>query len=137
MRVVVVGLEFGAEFVPIYADHPGVTSVGVADLRADLAAEVARRFGIEHVYPSLDTALADPAVDAVHIVTGLTAHAGQVVQALTAGKHVDRAQARERSSRRGSGGLGPRGQHRRCPWRCPSATWPASWPPAARPGPRT
>lgn len=28
MRVVVVGLEFGAEFVPIYQDHPGVTGAG-------------------------------------------------------------------------------------------------------------
>ena len=88
MRVVVVGLEFGAEFVPIYADHPGVTSVGVADLRADLAARTARRFGVDHVYPDLDAALADPAVDAVHIVTGLPAHADQVVSALAAGKHV-------------------------------------------------
>ena len=32
--------------------------------------------------------LADPAVDAVHLVTGLTAHADQVVRALQAGKHV-------------------------------------------------
>src|SRR6201994_618381 len=88
MRVVVVGLEFGAEFVPIYADHPGVTSVGVADLRGDLADAVARRFGVDHVYPDLDRALADPAVDAVHIVTGVGAHADQVVRALAAGKHV-------------------------------------------------
>ena len=88
MRVVVVGLEFGAEFVPIYADHPDVTSVGVADLRADLAAAVARRFNADHVYAGLDAALADPAVDAVHLVTGLTAHADQVVRALAAGKHV-------------------------------------------------
>src|SRR6201996_6857602 len=88
MRIVVVGLEFGAEFVPIYADHPGVTSVGVADLRGDLAGQVARQFNVDHVYADLDAALADPAVDAVHLVTGLTAHADQVVQALTAGKHV-------------------------------------------------
>jgi predicted dehydrogenase len=88
MRVVVVGLEFGAEFVPIYADHPGVTGVGVAELRPDLAARVAERFSVEHVYPDLDAALADPAVDAVHLVTGLTAHADQVVRALNAGKHV-------------------------------------------------
>jgi len=88
MRVVVVGLEFGAEFVPIYSDHPGVTSIGIADLRADLAARVASRFGIERVYPDLDAVLADPAVDAVHLVTGLTAHADQVVRALQAGKHV-------------------------------------------------
>src|ERR1700749_4915655 len=88
MRIVVVGLEFGAEFVPIYADHPDVTSVGVADLRAGLAAAVARRFNADHVYAGLDAALADPAVDAVHLVPGLTAHADQVVRALAAGKHV-------------------------------------------------
>jgi predicted dehydrogenase len=88
MRVVVVGLEFGAEFVPIYSDHPGVTSTGIADLRADLAARVASRFGVGSVYPDLDAVLADPAVDAVHLVTGLTAHADQVVRALQAGKHV-------------------------------------------------
>lgn len=88
MRVVVIGLEFGAEFVPIYADHPDVTSVGVADLRPGLAARVARRFGAELTYPDLDAALADPAVGAVHIVTGLPSHADQVVAALAAGKHV-------------------------------------------------
>jgi predicted dehydrogenase len=88
MRVVVVGLEFGAEFVPIYRDHPGVTGTGVADLRADLARATAGRFGVDHVYPDLDAALADPAVDAVHIVTGLPRHADQVVRALAAGKHV-------------------------------------------------
>jgi predicted dehydrogenase len=65
-----------------------VTSVGVADLRAGLAARVAERFAADHVYADLDAALADPAVDAVHIVTGLTAHAGQAVRALAAGKHV-------------------------------------------------
>jgi predicted dehydrogenase len=88
MRVVVVGLEFGAEFVPIYRDHPGVTGTGVADLRADLARATVGRFGVDHVYPDLDAALADPAVDAVHIVTGLPRHADQVVRALAAGKHV-------------------------------------------------
>jgi len=88
MRIVVVGLEFGAEFVPIYADHPGVTSTGIADLRADRAAEVAARFGVGQVYPDLDHVLADPAVDAVHLATGLTGHADQAVAALAAGKHV-------------------------------------------------
>ncbi|HEX4256972.1 MAG TPA: hypothetical protein VH089_17905, partial [Streptosporangiaceae bacterium] len=46
-------LESGAEFVPIYAGHPGVTSVGVADLRADLAHQVARQFNVDHVYADL------------------------------------------------------------------------------------
>ena len=98
MRMVVVGLEFGAEFVPIYADHPGVTSIGIADLRADLATQVARRFGVERVYPDLDAVLADPAVDAVHLVTGLTAHADQVVRALQAGKHVACTRSEEHTS---------------------------------------
>ena len=36
LSVAVVGLEFGAEFVPIYRDHPAVGAVAVADLNDDL-----------------------------------------------------------------------------------------------------
>lgn len=88
LRVAVVGLEFGAEFVPIYRDHPAVASVAVADPRWAVREAVADAFGIERAYQSLDEALGDTAIDAVHIVTGLRDHADHVVAALEAGKHV-------------------------------------------------
>jgi predicted dehydrogenase len=88
LRVAVVGLEFGAEFVPIYRDHPGVASVSIADPRVPVRDAVAEAFGIEGVYDSLDAVLGDPGIDAVHVVTGLRDHADHVVAALDAGKHV-------------------------------------------------
>jgi predicted dehydrogenase len=88
LRVAVVGLEFGAEFVPIYRDHPHVDQVAIVDRRTDLAERVSDAFRIEKVFGSLDEALADPEIDAVHIVTGLADHADHVVAALESGKHV-------------------------------------------------
>lgn len=88
LRVAVVGLEFGAEFVPIYRDHPAVGSVAVADPRSAVRERVAEAFGIGGVYASLDDVLGASEIDAVHIVTGLRDHADHVVSALDAGKHV-------------------------------------------------
>lgn len=86
--VAVVGLEFGAEFAPIYADHPDVGTVTVCDLDGARAADVAERFGSSRTAPDLDAVLADDSIDAVHLVTGLRDHAEHTVRALEAGKHV-------------------------------------------------
>jgi predicted dehydrogenase len=86
--VAVVGLGFGAEFVPIYRDHPSVAFVSIADPRASVRDSAAEAFGIDSVYSSLEEVLGDSSVDAVHIVTGLPDHANHVIAALEAGKHV-------------------------------------------------
>jgi predicted dehydrogenase len=88
LRVAVVGLGFGSEFVPIYRDHPGVESVAIADPRASVRDAAAEAFGIETVYDSLDGVLSDASIGAVHVVTGLPDHADHVIAALEAGKHV-------------------------------------------------
>jgi predicted dehydrogenase len=88
IKIGVVGLEFGREFVPIYRDHPDVTSVAIADTRATVVTDVAATFGIEHVHATLEDLLADPTIDAVHIVTGLQFRTEHVLAALAAGKHV-------------------------------------------------
>ena len=46
IRVAVVGLGFGAEFVPIYLDHPDVASVAICDsnpARLDKAVDKIRK----------------------------------------------------------------------------------------------
>lgn len=88
LHLAVVGLEFGAEFVPIYRDHPFVASVAIADPRASVRDAIADEFGIDDVFDSLDAVLAQPHIDAVHIVTGLPDRAKHVALALEAGKHV-------------------------------------------------
>jgi predicted dehydrogenase len=86
--VAVVGLGFGAEFVPIYRDHPDVGYVAVADGRQEPRDAVADALHVDAVFDSLDAALGDPRIDAVHVVTGLPDHSEHVIAALDAGKHV-------------------------------------------------
>ena len=58
LSVVVVGLQFGACFVPIWRDHPDVESVGIADLDDAQLNRVAEAHGVTRLYHSLDEVLA-------------------------------------------------------------------------------
>lgn len=83
--VAVVGLRFGADFVPIYLDHPDVRAVVVADADAAVRDLVGMRFGVE-TEASLDDVLARPDVDAVHIATPVRFHADHAVAVLESGR---------------------------------------------------
>ena len=69
LRVAVTGLGFGAEFVPIYLDHPDVAEVAICDLQPERLAAVGERFGIRRRFESVDDLLADDSIDAVHLPT--------------------------------------------------------------------
>ncbi|ACQ79725.1 oxidoreductase domain protein [Beutenbergia cavernae DSM 12333] len=86
--VAVVGLGFGAEFVPIYRDHPHVGNLVACDADGALLSEVATAARPDRATTRLDDVLEDPAIDAVHLVTGIPSHAELTVRALEAGKHV-------------------------------------------------
>ncbi|WP_243228235.1 Gfo/Idh/MocA family protein [Microbacterium sp. CIAB417] len=88
LTVAVVGLGFGSDFVPIYLSHPGVGRVVLVDSAADRRRSLAAAYGLDEGYDSLDEALLDPDVDAVHILTPVFLHTDMVVAALGAGKHV-------------------------------------------------
>jgi predicted dehydrogenase len=88
LKVAIVGLEFGAEFIPIYQAHPAAEMYAICQRSVDHLNEVGDRFGVEVRYDNIDEVLADPEVDVVHINTPLQDHADHVVAALRAGKHV-------------------------------------------------
>ena len=87
LRVAVVGLGFGAEFVPIYLDHPDVASVVVCDGNPQRLARVTERFRVQGACLQLDEVIGSPRIDAVHLVSGIPDHAGQAIAVLRAGKH--------------------------------------------------
>ena len=88
IRVAIVGLGFGAEFIPIYQRHPNAEMYGICRRdRAELDA-CGDRFGVGARYTSFEALLADPNVDAVHINSPIADHAPQSIAALEAGKHV-------------------------------------------------
>lgn len=87
ISVAVVGLGFGAEFVPIYQAHPDVEQVAICDCDAGRRQAVGDRFGIEQRFADVREVLASSAFDAVHLISGIPDHAGQTVAALESGRH--------------------------------------------------
>src|SRR5918995_3991682 len=88
VRVAIVGLGFGAEFIPIYQRHPNAEMYAICRRdRRELDA-CGDRFGVKVRYTDYEQLLADPDVDAVHINSPIADHAPQSIAALKAGKHV-------------------------------------------------
>jgi predicted dehydrogenase len=87
VRIVVVGLRFGAAFVPIYQRHPDVAAVGVCDTDEARLGTVADQHGVAYRFRHLDEVLSSAQWDAVHLVTPVPLHVEQALAALGAGKH--------------------------------------------------
>jgi len=87
-RVAIVGLGFGAEFIPIYQCHPDVELTAICQRSATSLQQVGDKFGLEKRYQSFDELLMDSEIDAVHINTPIPNHGEQTIRALKAGKHV-------------------------------------------------
>ena len=88
VRVAVIGLGFGAEFIPIYQRHPDAEMYAVCRRNKAEMDKVGDRFGIAKRYTNYADVLKDPDVDAVHINSPIPDHAAQSLAALKAGKHV-------------------------------------------------
>ena len=88
VRVGIVGLEFGAEFIPIYQAHPWAELRSICQRTRGHLDKVGEAFGIRDRYTSYDQMLKDPELDAVHVNTPPYLHADHVVAGLEAGKHV-------------------------------------------------
>lgn len=83
-----VGLGFGAEFIPIYQAHPQAEVVAICRREETELNRCGDQFGIDRRYMKFDQVLADPDVDCVHINSPIPDHAWMSLRALDAGKHV-------------------------------------------------
>jgi predicted dehydrogenase len=88
VRVAIVGLGFGAEFIPIYQAHPGAEMYGVCQRNPEHLQETGKKFGVPKLFSSYADVLRDPDVDFVHINSPIPDHAPMSLAALEAGKHV-------------------------------------------------
>lgn len=88
IRVAIIGLGFGAEFIPIYQNHPHAEIYAICRRSKKGLDECGDRYGIKVRYTDYDQLLKDPNVDAVHINSPIPDHAPQSIAALKAGKHV-------------------------------------------------
>jgi predicted dehydrogenase len=88
VNVAMVGLGFGAEFIPIYKNLESANVYALCRRNESELNKAADQFEIEKRYTSYDDVLADPAVDFVHINSPISDHAWMSLKALDAGKHV-------------------------------------------------
>ncbi len=88
IAVGIVGLGFGAEFIPIYQKHPNAEMYAICQRSRENLDKVGDAFGVDVRYTDFDEMLKDPKLDAVHINTPIQNHAEQSLKALRAGKHV-------------------------------------------------
>jgi len=88
VKIAIIGLGFGAEFIPIYQKHPHAEMYAICQRTRSKLDEIGDAFGIDHRYTDFDEMLKDPEIDAVHINTPIPNHAEQSIAALRAGKHV-------------------------------------------------
>ena len=88
VRVAVVGLGFGAEFVPIYQRHPDAECYAICQRNKENLNKIGDEFGIENRFTKFEDLLKIKEIDAIHIVTPIADHAWMTVKSLRAGKHA-------------------------------------------------
>jgi len=88
IRIGIVGLGFGSEFIPIYQRHPDAVMHSICQRNPDKLKQVGDAFKIEKRFTKFEDMLKDPELDAVHINSPIPDHAPMTLAALKAGKHV-------------------------------------------------
>src|SRR5687767_386103 len=88
VNVAIIGLGFGAEFIPIYQKHPHANLYAICQRNKDKLNKIGDSFKIEKRFTSYSDVLKDKSVDFVHINSPIPDHAPMSIAALKAGKHV-------------------------------------------------
>lgn len=88
VRIGLVGLGFGSEFIPIYQHHPDAEMVALCQRNPASLKAIGEVFQVEKRFVRYEDMLADPDIDAIHINTPIPDHAAMTLAALRAGKHV-------------------------------------------------
>ncbi|MCS7272101.1 MAG: Gfo/Idh/MocA family oxidoreductase, partial [Gemmataceae bacterium] len=64
VRVAIVGLGFGAEFIPIYQAHPNAEMYAICRRNKIELERCQKHFGVPKAYSDYDELLKDPNIDA-------------------------------------------------------------------------
>ena len=83
VNVAMIGLGFGAEFIPIYQAHPNANVYAICQRNADKLKKIGDTFKIDKRFIKYEDVLKDPQVDFVHINTPIPDHAPMSIAAPT------------------------------------------------------
>jgi predicted dehydrogenase len=90
ITVVIIGMGFGKEFIPIYQSHPNIKAVGICTRNTKTLDELATKFKLDKnlCFTDFDDVYRREDVDAIHIVTPVPEHARMTLASLNANKHT-------------------------------------------------
>jgi len=88
VKVAVVGLGFGAEFIPLYQRHPDAECYAICQRTEDHLNEIGDQFGVERRFTKFEDLLSIDELDAIHVVSPIADHAWMTLASLKAGKHT-------------------------------------------------
>jgi predicted dehydrogenase len=90
ITVVIVGMGFGKEFIPIYQKHPNIKSVGVCTRNPETLRELKEKFNLDDdlLFTDFNEVIKRDDVDAIHVVTPVPEHAKMTLASLNANKHT-------------------------------------------------
>src|ERR1041385_8812757 len=79
VNVAIVGLGFGAEFIPIFQGHPQANMYAICQRTRKKLDAIGDAFGVENRHTDFMELLKDPDLDAVHINSPIPDHAWQSI----------------------------------------------------------
>lgn len=90
LTVVIVGMGFGKEFIPIYQRHPNIKAVGICTRSQKTRDELMAKFNLDPdlCFEHFDDVPGRADVDAIHVVTPVPEHAKMTLASLNANKHT-------------------------------------------------
>ncbi len=90
ITVVIVGMGFGKEFIPIYQRHPNIKAVGICTRSQQTRDELAAKYNLDSnlCFEHFEDVPGRADVDAIHVVTPVPEHARMTLASLNAGKHT-------------------------------------------------
>src|SRR5438094_7672247 len=79
LNIAIVGLGFGAEFIPIYQRHPNANMYAICQRTRQKLDAIGEAFGVEQRYTDFNALLKDRSVDLVHINSPIPDHGWQSI----------------------------------------------------------
>jgi predicted dehydrogenase len=87
IKVAIIGLGFGMEFIPIYQAHPDAEVFAICRRNEEKLLEAGKRFNIKNLFTDWRELLKIEEIDAIHTVSPIMEHAAMAIESLDAGKH--------------------------------------------------
>lgn len=87
IKVGIIGLGFGMEFIPIYQAHPDAEVYAICRRNEEELSEIGNRFNISNLFSNWRDLLDIEEIDAIHVVSPILDHAEMTIESLKANKH--------------------------------------------------